>query len=158
MKITEQIFQTIIPGPLGYLIAKASDKALISLEFLDEPKEIFHNENYILQQTKEQLEEYFTKKRETFTIPLDPQGTSFQKDVWKVLYNIEFGQTISYKEEANLLNNPKAYRAVANANGKNPISIIIPCHRVIASDGKLGGYTGGLWRKESLLKLEGIVW
>lgn len=158
MKITKQTFQAIIPSPLGNLIAKASDKALISLEFLDKPKEIFQNENHILRQTKEQLDEYFRAKRKKFTIPLLPNGTTFQKDVWKVLYNIEFGQTISYKEEANLLNNPKAYRAVANANGKNPISIIIPCHRVIASDGKLGGYTGGLWRKESLLKLEGIVW
>ncbi len=157
MKITKQIFQTIIPTPLGYLIGTASDEALLSLDFLDDDTNITQNENQILQKTKVQLEEYFKGKRKIFTLPLDPYGTTFQKDVWKILSDIEFGKTISYKEEANLLNNPKAYRAAANANGKNPISIIIPCHRVIASDGKLGGYTGGIWRKEFLLKLEGIV-
>ena len=152
-----QIFQTIIPTPLGMLIAKASDEALVSLDFLDDDSNITQNENQILQKTKMQLEEYFKGKRKTFTIPLEPNGTTFQKNVWNILSDIEFGKTISYKEEAILLNNPKAYRAVANANGKNPISIIIPCHRVIASDGKLGGYTGGIWRKEFLLKLEGVL-
>ena len=157
MKITKQIFQTIIPTPLGYLIGTASDKALLSLDFLDDDNNITQNENQILQKTKMQLEEYFENKRKKFTIPLDPNGTAFQKDVWRTLCDIEYGKTLSYKEEAKLLRKPKAYRAVANANGKNPISIIIPCHRVIASDGKLGGYTGGIWRKEFLLKLEGIV-
>lgn len=148
-------FQTLIPTPLGNLLAIASNKALLSLDFVDDTN-ITQNKNKILEKTKVQLEEYFKRKRKTFTIPLEPNGTTFQKNVWKILSDIEFGNTISYKEEAKLLNNPKAYRAVANANGRNPITIIIPCHRVIASDGKLGGYTGGLWRKEFLLNLEGF--
>ena len=156
MEKNSQIFQTLISSPIGTLLAKATDEALICLDFFDEPKEIIQKENQILQKTKQQLEEYFVGLRKEFDIPLDPNGTLFQKNVWKVLSTLPYGKTLSYKEEAKLLGNPNAYRATANANGKNPISIIIPCHRVIGSDGKIGGYSGGVWRKEFLLKLEGI--
>lgn len=104
-----------------------------------------------------QIEEYAQETRQHFDLPLDLSlGTPFQQDVWQALQKIPFGETISYADLACRVNNPKGYRAVANANGKNPFSLVIPCHRVIASDGKLGGYTGGLDKKEYLLALEGI--
>ena len=104
-----------------------------------------------------QLDEYFKGKRQNFDLPLDTGlGTPFQQRVWQALQDINHGETISYATLAKNVDNPKGFRAVANANGKNPFSIIIPCHRVIASDGKLGGYTGGLDKKEYLLALEGI--
>lgn len=102
-----------------------------------------------------QLDEYFLGKRIHFDLPLQfVTGTDFQQKVWHELTKIEYGTTISYKELAVLLNKPTAYRAVANANGKNPISLIVPCHRVIASNGGIGGYTGGIEIKEILLGIE----
>ena len=102
----------------------------------------------------EQLEEYFSGKRKEFDIPLHPQGTDFQRSVWKELQRIPYGETISYKQMAINIGNPKACRAVGLANNKNPISIIIPCHRVIGSNGALVGYGGGLDMKRKLLDLE----
>jgi len=101
-----------------------------------------------------QLDEYFAGERKEFNIPLDLTGTDFQKQVWSSLLEIPFGHTISYMDIAKKLGDPKTIRAVGNANGKNPVSIIIPCHRVIGSDGSLIGYAGGLWRKEWLLNHE----
>lgn len=142
---------------MGNLLAQATNEALFCLDFFDTDEHIIQNENEILSETKKQLDEYFLGTRKKFTLPLAPLGTPFQKNVWNVLCKTEFGKTLSYKEEAKFLGNPKAYRAVANANGKNPISIIIPCHRVISSDRKIGGYSGGIWRKEFLLTLEGVI-
>lgn len=106
----------------------------------------------------EQLDEYFKGERQAFDLALDMSlGTPFQQQVWRALQDINHGETISYATLARNVDNPKGFRAVANANGKNPFSIIVPCHRVIASDGKLGGYTGGLDKKEYLLALEGVV-
>ena len=104
-----------------------------------------------------QLEGYFKGERQGFDLPIDASlGTKFQQRVWQALQDIGYGETISYATLAKNVDNPKGFRAVANANGKNPFSIIVPCHRVIASDGKLGGYTGGLDKKEYLLALEGV--
>ena len=101
---------------------------------------------------------YFMGELQAFDLPLDISiGTEFQQQVWQALQDIPYGETISYATLARNVDNPKGYRAVANANGKNPFSIIIPCHRVIASDGKLGGYTGGLDNKEYLLAIEGVT-
>lgn len=105
-------------------------------------------------ETEKQLLEYFSGKRKNFDLPLAPDGTDFQKLVWKYLYTIPYGKLVSYKMVANGINKPKACRAVGNANGKNPISIIIPCHRVITSDKKIGGYSSGLNIKRYLLNLE----
>lgn len=106
---------------------------------------------------KAQLDEYFAGKRESFDLPLDLSfGTVFQQKVWQALLQIGYGETISYATLAKRIGQEKAYRAVANANAKNPISIIIPCHRVIASDGGLGGYSGGMLIKENLLRLESV--
>ncbi len=108
----------------------------------------------ILDETIRQLNEYFNGDRELFDIPVHIEGTAFQKRVWDALTKIPYGDTISYKSLARWIKNPKAVRAVGSANGRNPLSIIVPCHRVIAADGSLGGYGGGLKTKSFLLDLE----
>lgn len=108
----------------------------------------------VLQQTVQQLQEYFQGSRQDFTLEINPKGTDFQKKVWQELLQIPFGKTISYLELSKKLGDVKAIRAVASANGKNPLWIVIPCHRVIGTDGSLTGYAGGLWRKKWLLEHE----
>jgi methylated-DNA-[protein]-cysteine S-methyltransferase len=110
----------------------------------------------ILQAVKE-LTEYFCGKRKKFTVPLNPRGTEFQKSVWMELSRIPFGETISYEELAKRINNPKAVRAVGAANGKNPLWLIVPCHRVIGKNGSLTGYAGGVLMKQKLLSLESAL-
>ncbi len=104
-----------------------------------------------------QLDEYFSGKRTEFDLKLNPQGTDFQKQVWQELLNIPYGKTRTYLEQTKKIGDPKAIRAVASANGKNPLWIVIPCHRVIGSDGSLTGYAGGIWRKKWLLEHESPV-
>lgn len=108
----------------------------------------------VVQAAIAELDEYFRGASQTFTVPLTPQGTAFQQQVWQQLRQIPFGVTVSYADVANALGKPNATRAVGLANGKNPICILLPCHRVIGSNGKLTGYGGGLWRKEWLLRHE----
>ena len=148
------VYITTLQTPLGLMLAKATDVGLFYLDFTDEKDDIIISKNHILELLEIELSEYFSKKRKSFDIPILLEGTSFQKEVWNTLLKIEYGKTISYEEEALMMQKPKSYRAVANANGKNPISIIVPCHRVIAKSGSIGGYTGGIWRKEFLLELE----
>ncbi|MEE8416616.1 MAG: methylated-DNA--[protein]-cysteine S-methyltransferase [Desulfobacterales bacterium] len=109
---------------------------------------------FCLKACLKQIDEYFKGKRKEFLLNLEPLGTNFQKRVWQQLRKISFGETVSYGDIANAIDNPNACRAVGNANRINPICIIIPCHRVIGSDGSLTGYGGGLWRKEWLLEHE----
>jgi O-6-methylguanine DNA methyltransferase len=153
------------------MIACADENGICMLEFSDrkalptELKEIskhfnaniIQGENLHFKILEKELSEYFEGERKDFTVPLSPVGTEFQKNVWEVLRKIPYGTTRSYQEQAKILGNPKAVRAVANANGLNKISIIIPCHRVIGSDGKLTGYGGGIWRKQKLLELEKAI-
>ncbi|AOE50343.1 methylated-DNA--[protein]-cysteine S-methyltransferase [Kangiella sediminilitoris] len=113
--------------------------------------------NSILDDTKTQLSEYFAGQRKSFNLPLDSHGTDFQKTVWQTLMEIPFGQTWNYGQLAEAIGNKNASRAVGAANGKNPVSIIVPCHRVIGSNGSLTGYAGGLKAKEWLLKHEGVI-
>ena len=113
------------------------------------------NCNPILASTIIQLDEYFSGRRKVFTIPLAAAGTEFQQRVWNQLVSIAYGDKVSYLQLSKQLGNVLAIRAVANANGKNPIPIIIPCHRVVGSKGELVGFSGGLWRKQWLLELEG---
>ena len=110
----------------------------------------------IVRQAEQELREYFAGRRRTFTVKLDLEGTEFQRKAWQAMRNIPFGETISYGDQARKVGKPKAYRAVGSANGKNPIPIIVPCHRVLASDGSLGGYSLGLSMKRRLLALEGV--
>lgn len=113
-------------------------------------------ETDLIKKTSLQLEEYLNGNRREFTIPINPEGTDFQKRVWKSLMNIQYGELKTYKDISTIIDNPKASRAVGNAIGKNPILIIIPCHRVINSNGKLGGFSAGIQIKKELLDLEDI--
>lgn len=140
-------------SPVGLLLISADEQGICGVDF-DVYGEIEEGSNPHIEQLKHELDAYFSGKLKRFSVPLHPKGTSFQQRVWGALQGIAYGQTISYSQEAELLNHPKATRAVANANGKNKIAIVIPCHRVIAKDGGIGGYSGGLWRKEYLLALE----
>ncbi len=144
----------IIYTPIGAMIAIADEHGITYLDFTDAPSVQNNSDHHLLVLLEEELHEYFDGKRSRFTLPLYPQGTPFQKSVWETLRTIPYGETISYGTEAKMFGNPKAVRAVAGANARNPISILLPCHRVIASDGRIGGYSGGIWRKEFLLALE----
>ncbi len=160
-----------IETPLGTMVACADENGICMLEFSDrkalptELKEIskhfnaniIQGENPHFESLERELSEYFEGKRLDFTVPLSPVGTDFQKKVWEILRQIPYGTTRSYQDQANILGNPKAVRAVANANGLNKISIIIPCHRVIGTNGTLTGYGGGIWRKQKLLELEKAI-
>jgi methylated-DNA-[protein]-cysteine S-methyltransferase len=153
-------FKTI-DSPVGKLKLVASDKGLVAILWEnDNPHrvrlgELVANDKHpILLQTERQLSEYFAGKRKSFAVALDMRGTSFQKNVWEALLAIPFGETRSYGQLARQLGNPNATRAVGAANGRNPISIIVPCHRVIGSSGKLTGFAGGLEVKAHLLNLE----
>lgn len=154
MKNLTPHYTRIINTPIGVLIAVAEEDAIVSLDFTEEEPLIENSEHPLLLRLEKELNEYFLGKRQTFAIPLNPMGTSFQKGVWETLRTISYGETVSYAKEAGIFGNPKAVRAVASANGRNPIAILIPCHRVIASNGGIGGYSGGIWRKEFLLELE----
>lgn len=134
-----------------YLVA--TETHLINIQFT-QPQKALLQTTELLSMATIQLDEYFQGKRTTFSLPFKLTGTPFQLAVWKELQNIPYGQTTSYKEIAQKINKPKAYRAVGMANNKNPLPIIIPCHRVIGSNGKLIGYAGGLNLKNYLLELE----
>jgi methylated-DNA-[protein]-cysteine S-methyltransferase len=150
-----------IASPVGKLTLVASDKGLVAILWeKDRPGRVRLSEmveekdNSILVKTEQQLSEYFAGKRKAFSVALDMRGTRFQKDVWQALLAIPFGETRSYAQLAKQLGNERATRAVGAANGRNPISIIVPCHRVIGSSGKLTGFAGGLDAKAHLLGLE----
>jgi methylated-DNA-[protein]-cysteine S-methyltransferase len=150
-----------IESPVGKLKLVASDTALVAILWeKDNPRRVRLTEpvaddrHPVLVETEQQLGEYFAGKRKTFSVALDMRGTRFQKGVWDALLAIPFGQTRSYGQLAKQLGSPRASRAVGAANGRNPISIIVPCHRVIGSSGKLTGFAGGLEVKAHLLSLE----
>lgn len=150
-----------MPSPVGILKLVATENALVAVLWENEnPKrvrlaELIEQVNHpILLETQKQLREYFAGTRQQFDLPLDFEGTVFQKKVWQALLGIPFGETRSYRDIAAQVGNIKAVRAVGAANGKNPISIIAPCHRVVGANGKLVGFAGGLNNKEILLGLE----
>ncbi len=140
--------------PIGIAKIIGSDEGLKSVSILDEKVEPSKKIPKSLKNCVDQLDEYFQKKRTIFDLKLNPKGTQFQNEVWNELCEIPFASTITYKEQSIKMGNEKAIRAVASANGKNPIWLIIPCHRVIGSDGSLTGYAGGVWRKKWLLEHE----
>ena len=148
------MYQILYHSPLGSLILKADEFSLLSISF-DEELVGQSYTNDILKETVIQLDEYFSRKRIQFNLPLAPKGTDFQQSVWKQLSTISYGWQVSYLQLARSMNHVLAIRAIANANGKNPIPIIIPCHRVVGSKGELTGFSGGLWRKQFLLEHEG---
>jgi methylated-DNA-[protein]-cysteine S-methyltransferase len=150
--------KAIYESPVGKISILASGDGVTELMFADDSEAADGSDgitNPILKKCLDQLGEYFSGRRSSFDIPLDLQGTPFQLSVWRTLLLIPCGATWSYGRVASQIGRPKATRAVGGANHCNPVSIIVPCHRVIGSDGKLTGYGGGLWRKEWLLQHEG---
>ena len=160
-----------IETPIGKMYAAAVEEGICMLEFTDrkmletEFKDLAKSLNATIVQgenphfitLEKELKEYFDGSRTVFTVPLSPVGTEFQKSVWEILLKIPYGETWTYRKQAEVLGDAKKVRAVANANGMNKISIIIPCHRVIGSNGTLTGYGGGIWRKQKLLELENAI-
>lgn len=142
-----------INTPLGTAKIKGDENGVSVISILQEG-EITKKIPLELQEAVKQIGEYFEGKRNSFTFQINPKGTEFQQRVWRELLQIPFGKTISYLELSKKLGDVKAIRAVASANGKNPLWIVVPCHRVIGSDGSLTGYAGGLWRKQWLLEHE----
>lgn len=163
-----ELFFSKISSPVGDLFALSNKTHLLGLHFKSDwqlKKKSLSNVSVhlvesanlqILKAVKKQLSEYFAGKRQKFDLKISVEGTRFQKSAWDSLLKIPHGKTISYLEQAKLNKTPKAVRAIGSANGKNPICIIIPCHRVIAANGRLGGYSGGLDKKKILLDLEGF--
>lgn len=149
-----KLLEKIIESPLGLLLLRADEEALYSIEFVQKKSKINNKTNRILDLIESELELYFAGKLKSFSTPVKFLGTEFQKKCWKNLLLIEYGKTISYKQQAILVGGPNFARAVANANNKNPLPIIVPCHRVIGSNGKLVGYASGIENKEYLLNLE----
>jgi methylated-DNA-[protein]-cysteine S-methyltransferase len=156
------LWYKFVASPIGKLQLVASDDGLVAILWEnDNPRrvrlsELVENPDHpVLVRTEKELGEYFAGKRDAFTIPLDMRGTHFQKQVWEALLGIPFGETRTYGQLAHQLGKPKATRAVGAANGRNPLAILVPCHRVIGFSGKLTGFAGGLEAKAHLLRLEG---
>jgi len=147
-------YQTCWESPLGFIRIVGSRDSVLALDFVEEFQNGDHELPFCIKECIKQIAEYFDGKRKEFFLNLDPHGTTFQKLVWRHLEKIPYGSVVSYRKVAGVIGKPEAYRAVGRANGKNPIAIIIPCHRVIGSNGSLTGYGGGLWRKEWLLAHE----
>jgi len=144
---------TYMNSPIGWLRLEGESMGLSKIDFVEEKGDDALNEDS-LQRAKEQLQEYFDGTRKEFKLYLSPSGTNFQKNVWNTLLEIPYGKTCSYEDMAKSLGDIKVIRAAASANGKNPLPIVMPCHRVIGKDGSLTGYSGGLWRKKWLLDFE----
>jgi len=146
-------YQASFESPVGFLTLKSDGQAITSVSFSETGTQE-QNSCVVLETCKEQLADYFSGKSQAFDLPLSPEGTEFQQRVWAELLKIPYGETITYMEMAVRLGDPKCIRAAGTANGKNPIAIVIPCHRVIGAGNKLTGYAGGIWRKKGLIELE----
>jgi len=138
--------------PLGLMEIRANNAAVLSINFVETVQQ--KRTNKVTDLAKSELLEYFDGERKTFNLPLAPEGTDFQQQVWKALTTVKYGDTCSYSDIANKIKNPKAVRAVGAANGKNPMTIVVPCHRIIGQDGSLTGYASGTKRKAWLLEHE----
>ncbi|PTP60914.1 methyltransferase [Vibrio splendidus] len=150
----DTIYKMFYDAPIGKMIIVSNGVSLIEIDHVNHEELTTSNPDDLCQLATKQLDEYFAGKRTSFDLPLQPKGTDFQLKAWVALTTIPYGETISYGEQAKRMDKPKAVRAVGGANGKNPFSIVVPCHRVIGANGTLTGYTGGMNRKEWLLSFE----
>ncbi len=150
----ESVRKALYLSPIGPLEVVGSEEGIQLIEFSDRRAVPAGPPAPCLKECFRQLEEYFAGRRRTFSLKLDLRGTPFQKRVWGELLKVPFGRTATYRDIAEALGNPRATRAVGGANHRNPVSIVVPCHRVVGTDGGLTGYGGGLWRKEWLLAHE----
>ncbi len=151
------LYTSYLHSPIGYAEIKTTDEAVVSVLLTENLEHESSHPPKVLKDCVKQLTEYFSGKRAAFTLPIEQEGTPFQQKVWQELRNIPLGKTISYLQLAKKIGNPKSIRAVGTANGSNNVCVIVPCHRVIGSDGSLIGYGGGLWRKQWLLEHEAKV-
>lgn len=149
-----KVESAFIKTPLGVCSIYGSIRGISNISILDDTVEVSKEIPEVLKVCIQQLQEYFKGTRQEFQLTFDLNGTPFQQEVWKSLLNIPYGSTITYLKQSRFLGDEKAIRAVASANGKNPIAIILPCHRVVGSDGSLTGYASGVWRKKWLLEHE----
>ena len=149
-----QTYKTYYKSPLGPVEIIGSQDSIIALDFVEEMLPEDGELTFCVKECLKQIDEYFRGDRREFFLNLQPAGTEFQKSVWRQLEKIPYGETTSYGKIADVIGKPNASRAVGSANGKNPIAIIVPCHRVIGSDGSLTGYGGGVWRKRWLIGFE----
>ena len=140
--------------PVGVTKITEENNFIVAISVLDGDFEITPAETPLLEKAIKQLDEYFAGERKIFDLPIRQPGSDFQQQVWAQLLKIEYGKTITYLQQSKLMNNPLAIRAIAAANGKNDLWVVVPCHRVIGSDGSLTGYAGGIWRKKWLLDHE----
>lgn len=147
------MFYSYYKSPIGLIEIKATEEHLLSVEFAEKIRNV-ETENWVTKECGKQLNEYFLGKREEFRLPIKLEGTQFQQKVWQELCKIEYGKVSTYQQIAKKIGNVKAVRAVGTAIGKNPIAIIVPCHRVIGSNGSMTGYAYGVDKKEKLLHLE----
>jgi len=156
---TDQLITSIAyyKTPVGVARIIAEDGFIASISIRDEEIEVVPTDDPLLLKTIQQLNEYFAGERKEFDLPIKQHGTLFQQEVWQQLLQIDYGTTITYGQQSRLMNNPLGIRAIASANGKNNLWIIVPCHRVIGADGSLTGYAGGLWRKKWLLEHEARI-
>jgi methylated-DNA-[protein]-cysteine S-methyltransferase len=150
-----QLYSAYYSSEIGWLEVTGTEAAVLSLSFIDEKDRLkTAGSSPAVAACLQQLDEYFQGRCQAFSLPLEPAGTGFQRAVWQQLLDIPYGRTVSYLDIARAIGNEKAVRAVGHANGQNKIALIIPCHRVIGSSGKLTGYGGGMWRKAWLLNHE----
>lgn len=147
-------FYSYLPTPIGILRIKATERAIHEIVFVEEAADSDLHQPVVIQECRRQLEAYFTEGKRMFDVPLNPNGTQFQRHVWDQLILLPYGRTISYQEFARKTGDERNIRAIANAIGKNPLAVIVPCHRVIGSNGSLTGYAWGLVRKKWLIDLE----
>lgn len=150
-------FTSVCLSPVGKILIEADDRFVNKVQFIEDEVTVTENENGISILCRKELDAYFKGKIKSFTVRTNPTGTVFQKSVWEQLSKITYGTTANYLQMAKRLGDEKCIRAAANANAKNPVAIIIPCHRIIGSNGSLTGYAGGLWRKKFLLLHEGAL-
>jgi methylated-DNA-[protein]-cysteine S-methyltransferase len=161
---TEETLTTVMNTPIGTIVIEGTDRSVTGIDLPDPsaPRNLFgaialSDAPGAVALAADQLQQYFDGARTDFDLPLEVVGTPFQRDVWLALAEIPFGKTVSYSELATMVGRPRACRAVGQANGSNPIPIVLPCHRVVASGGTIGGYGGGLRMKRQLLALEGVT-
>jgi len=150
----ESPFFGYVESPIGLVEIGVSSEGISQLTFVEKRRRRVTT-NLLVEAGMEQISDYFFGKRKTFDMPIVLEGTTFQVSVWRQLVTVPFGETASYKTIAEKIHHPRAFRAVGAANGRNPVSIVVPCHRIVGNNGSLTGYGGGLWRKEWLLRHEG---
>ena len=147
-------YKAYYKSPLGPIEVVGGLDCILEVNFVEDMLPVDPELTFCVKECLKQIDEYFRGKRKNFFLNLKPRGTDFQKSVWRQLEKIPYGKTVSYSQIAGAIGKPNAYRAVGSANGRNPIAVVVPCHRVIGSDGSLTGYGGGLWRKRWLIGFE----